>query len=244
MAAREINVRILLVEDSKTIRRENTSALQNAGYEVICAEDGESALQMAQEQHPDLILLDMILPKMSGPEVLQHLKREPATAEIPVVVLSSLSEKNRQKLLDEGAESRFPTSPSTTEALQSLLQVFFRRKIGARQKQQSRQESPEHHGHRQGERTIHFLKIQPGQSQDVSILQRLREQSHDDGRGEHRSRRNFPVGQKPVNQKENGNAGQDGEKLHHQKSHHPHQARAVAAQQKLHERDRSRGQCD
>lgn len=97
-------MRILLVEDSKTIRRENESALQSAGYEVICAEDGEVALQMAQEQHPDLILLDMILPKMSGPEVLQHLKSEPATAEIPVVVLSSLSEKNRQKLLDEGAE--------------------------------------------------------------------------------------------------------------------------------------------
>jgi len=97
-------VKILLVEDSKTIRRENESALLNAGYQVICAEDGESALQMAQEQHPDLILLDMILPKMSGPEVLKHLKGEPATAEIPVVVVSSLSEKNRQKLLDEGAE--------------------------------------------------------------------------------------------------------------------------------------------
>jgi len=104
MAARENNVKILLVEYSKTIRRENESALLNAGYQVICAEDGESALQMAQEQHPDLILLDMILPKMSGPEVLKHLKGEPATAEIPVVVVSSLSEKNRQKLLDEGAE--------------------------------------------------------------------------------------------------------------------------------------------
>jgi len=104
MAARENNVKILLVEDSKTIRRENESALLNAGYQVICDEDGESALQMAQEQHPDLILLDMILPKMSGPEVLKHLKGEPATAEIPVVVVSSLSEKNRQKLLDEGAE--------------------------------------------------------------------------------------------------------------------------------------------
>jgi CheY-like chemotaxis protein len=104
MAAREINVKILLIEDSKTIRRENESALQNAGYEVICAEDGESALQMAQEQHPDLVLLDMILPRMSGPEVLKHLKSEPATAEIPVVVLSSLSEKNRKKLLEEGAE--------------------------------------------------------------------------------------------------------------------------------------------
>jgi CheY-like chemotaxis protein len=97
-------VRILLVEDSKPIRRANESALQKAGYEVICAEDGESALQLAQEQRPDLILLDMILPKMSGPEVLQHLKTGPTTAEIPVVVLSSLTEKNRQKLMEAGAE--------------------------------------------------------------------------------------------------------------------------------------------
>lgn len=104
MAAREKNVKILLVEDSKPIRRENESTLHRAGYQVICAEDGESALQMAREQRPDLILLDMILPKMSGPEVLKHLKSEPSTAEIPVVVLSSLSEKNRQRLLEAGAE--------------------------------------------------------------------------------------------------------------------------------------------
>jgi CheY-like chemotaxis protein len=98
------NVKILLVEDSKPIRRENESALTKAGYEVICAEDGETAVRMAQEAQPDLVLLDMILPKMSGPEVLRHLKQEPATAAIPVVVLSSLSEKNREKLLEEGAE--------------------------------------------------------------------------------------------------------------------------------------------
>jgi len=97
-------VRILLVEDSLPIRRENESALHRAGYEVICAEDGESALQIAQERKPDLILLDMILPKMSGPDVLKHLKSEPATAEIPVVVVSSLSQKNREKLIAEGAE--------------------------------------------------------------------------------------------------------------------------------------------
>jgi CheY-like chemotaxis protein len=103
-ARRESNVRILLVEDSKPLRRENENALHKAGYEVISAEDGESALEMAREQKPDLILLDMILPKMSGPEVLQHLKSEGTTATIPVVVLSSLSEKNRQKLLDAGAE--------------------------------------------------------------------------------------------------------------------------------------------
>lgn len=97
-------MRILLVEDSKPIRRENESALTKAGYEVICAEDGESALKLAQQKQPDLILLDMILPKLTGPEVLRRLKIDSTTAAIPVVVLSSLSEKNRQKLLEEGAE--------------------------------------------------------------------------------------------------------------------------------------------
>jgi CheY-like chemotaxis protein len=97
-------VRILLVEDSLAIRRANESALLKAGYEVICAEDGESALQLARDGKPDLILLDMILPKMSGPDVLHHLKSEPETATIPVVVLSSLTEKNRQKLMEAGAE--------------------------------------------------------------------------------------------------------------------------------------------
>lgn len=97
-------MRILLVEDSLPLRRENEGALSRAGYEVICAEDGESALELSQTRHPDLILLDMILPKMSGPEVLRHLKGDAKTKDIPVVVLSSLSEKNRQKLLEEGAE--------------------------------------------------------------------------------------------------------------------------------------------
>ena len=97
-------MKILLVEDSKTIREENESALLKAGYDVICAEDGESAMELAQTQAPDLILLDMILPKVSGPEVLRRLKLDRATADIPVVVLSSLSEKNREKLVEDGAE--------------------------------------------------------------------------------------------------------------------------------------------
>ncbi len=97
-------MKILLVEDSKPVRRENEGVLVKAGDEVISAEDGEAALQMASQYKPDLILLDMILPKLSGPEVLHRLKRDAVTADIPVVVLSSLSEKNRQKLLEDGAE--------------------------------------------------------------------------------------------------------------------------------------------
>jgi len=97
-------VKILLVDDSRPIRTENQHALVEAGYEVICAEDGESALQLAQTVQPDLILLDLILPKMSGPDVLEHLKQDAKTAKIPVVVLSSLCDKNRQKLVEAGAE--------------------------------------------------------------------------------------------------------------------------------------------
>jgi CheY-like chemotaxis protein len=98
------NVKILLVDDSKTIRQENEKALRKAGYDVILAGDGESALTLVHEQKPDLILLDMILPKVTGPEVLRRLKEDPATASIPVVVCSSLSEKNRGKLMEDGAE--------------------------------------------------------------------------------------------------------------------------------------------
>jgi CheY-like chemotaxis protein len=97
-------VKILVVEDSVAIRRENERALIKTGYEVICAQDGPSALLMAREQKPDLILLDLILPKMSGTEVLRRLKSDARTANIPVVVVSGLSGKNREKLLEEGAE--------------------------------------------------------------------------------------------------------------------------------------------
>ena len=97
-------MKILLVEDSRAIRLENERALIQAGYEVICAEDGQRALQLVGEGQPDLILLDLLLPKMSGLEVLEYLKSNPGTAQIPVVVLSALYEKNREKLMAAGAE--------------------------------------------------------------------------------------------------------------------------------------------
>lgn len=100
-------MRILLVDDSLTIRHENQSALEHAGYQVVCANDGETALRLAADQIFDLILLDLLLPGMSGLDVLQHLKNDPATARIPVVIISSLSEKNREKLMAAGAEDYF-----------------------------------------------------------------------------------------------------------------------------------------
>ena len=104
------NFKVLLVEDSKFLRLANQNALCRAGYQVSTACDGEEALRVANEKIPDVILLDMMLPKLSGPEVLRALKANPATMHIPVIVLTSLSQKNEEKLRGEGAAAYFEKS--------------------------------------------------------------------------------------------------------------------------------------
>lgn len=96
-------LKILLVEDSKFLRVATGRALSHAGYEMSFAGDGDEALLMAGEKHPDLILLDMMLPKTSGLEVLKTLKKDPATKAIPVVVLTGLSQTNAKRLQHDGA---------------------------------------------------------------------------------------------------------------------------------------------
>jgi CheY-like chemotaxis protein len=97
--------KILLVEDSKFLRLAMERALSRAGYAVTSAADGEQALQMAREKLPHLILLDMLLPKLSGPDVLIALKKDPMTEAIPVVVISGMSQKNAPRLQQDGALS-------------------------------------------------------------------------------------------------------------------------------------------
>ena len=114
-------VKILLVDDSRVIQHENHRTLERAGHEVICADDGEGALLLAEQCPVDIILLDLLLPRISGLEVLKRLKKNPATAHIPVVILSSLSEKNRDKLIAAGAEEYFEKSRMMPQREQNLL---------------------------------------------------------------------------------------------------------------------------
>ncbi len=95
--------KILLVEDNKLTRMASERSLAKAGYTVVSAKDGEEALEIAVQDRPDLVLLDMMLPKLSGPEVLRQLKRNPVTAQVPVIVLTGLSQKNEARLLEDGA---------------------------------------------------------------------------------------------------------------------------------------------
>lgn len=95
--------KILLVDDSKFLRMATERALARAGYSVTTAADGEHALELARSEKPDLILLDMLLPRIPGHEVLKSLKKDPATARIAVVVFTGLSQKNAARLQKDGA---------------------------------------------------------------------------------------------------------------------------------------------
>ena len=103
-------MKILIVDDSRFLRLANERALVKAGHVVITASDGEEGLRLAQERKPDLVVLDMMLPKLSGPDVLRALRKDAETAAMPVMVLTSLPQCNKEKLLSEGATSYFAKS--------------------------------------------------------------------------------------------------------------------------------------
>jgi CheY-like chemotaxis protein len=97
-----MNETVLLIDDSKFLRRVNELAVSKAGYVVIGAADGRQGSDFAPTKVPDVDVLDMMLPKLSGQEVLRSLKQGPLTSSIPVIVLSSLP-CNEQKLKNDGA---------------------------------------------------------------------------------------------------------------------------------------------
>ncbi|MGH9544306.1 MAG: response regulator [Terriglobales bacterium] len=124
---------VLLVEDNKIQKLANERLLHKAGYTVLNAADGEEALRLARETVPDIILLDMLLPKLGGLEVLRALRGNPPTARIPVLVFSSLPQANEVKLQEEGAagyfeKSRLADCPAAAErALIELIEDIVRK---------------------------------------------------------------------------------------------------------------------
>ena len=98
------NKKILVVEDEATLQKALTEALVQDGYNVLNALDGLRGLEIARKEKPDLILLDIILPKMDGFEVLKKLKKDENVSEIPIIILTNLSDASDiQKTLDLGA---------------------------------------------------------------------------------------------------------------------------------------------
>ena len=96
---------ILLVEDDEFLAELYATKLNLEGFDVSLAVDGEKGLKMVKEKKPDLILLDIILPKMDGFELLKTLKNDKALKDIPVILLTNLSQKDEvKKGLELGAQ--------------------------------------------------------------------------------------------------------------------------------------------
>jgi len=80
---------ILIVDDSPTDQHVISTALESHGYQTVIAGDGEEALSLAESRHPDVILMDIVMPGMNGFQATRKLARNPATSGIPVVMVTS-----------------------------------------------------------------------------------------------------------------------------------------------------------
>lgn len=96
---------ILLVDDDMTLREMYAERLKAEGFQVVAAKDGEEALQIATDTHPNIILLDIMMPKINGLDVLKKLKEQAETKDIPVIVLTALiQDRERMESVTRGAD--------------------------------------------------------------------------------------------------------------------------------------------
>lgn len=97
---------IAVVEDEPILQEMVQMELEQAKYDVCVASDGEAGLAMVREKCPQLLLLDLMLPKMNGYEVLEAIKKDESIKSIPVIILSNLGqEQEKQRAMDLGAHS-------------------------------------------------------------------------------------------------------------------------------------------
>ncbi|NJK40494.1 MAG: response regulator [Acaryochloridaceae cyanobacterium SU_2_1] len=120
--------KILVVDDEATIRRILATRLSMVGYEVVVAADGLEALDLFQSAEPDLIVLDVMMPRMNGLEVCQELRKHTG---IPIIMLTALGDvSDRIKGLELGADDYLP-KPFSPKELESRIQAILRRTMPA-----------------------------------------------------------------------------------------------------------------
>lgn len=120
--------KILIVEDEESILELYKLRLQQAGYEVFVAGDGEAGVLMASNSHPDLVLLDILMPKADGYDMLRELKASPKMRDIPVIIFSNLSQKEEiGKGLKLGALDYIVKTSVTPSELAQRVQQYLKR---------------------------------------------------------------------------------------------------------------------
>ena len=127
------NTTVLIIEDSSEIQTLLEYNFRNAGYNVAIACDGDEGLNLAEEIHPDVIILDWMMPLMSGIEVLKTLRKREATTETPIIMLTAKAEEHdRLTGLDKGADD-YVVKPFSPAELIARTGAVLRRTSGAKQ---------------------------------------------------------------------------------------------------------------
>jgi len=117
--------KILIIEDDRSLQTALVEALTQEGYETVSALDGEEGIQKAAFEKPDLILLDIVLPKKNGYELLAEIKKGPQK-DIPVMILTNLEEiENIQQALDLGATTFMIKSDYSLKDIVEKVQESF-----------------------------------------------------------------------------------------------------------------------
>ena len=120
--------KILIAEDEPDIRDLVAFTLRFAGYEVVAANNGEEAVQMASREFPDLILMDVRMPRMTGYDACRVMKADPELKDIPIVFLSAKGQESEIKIgMDAGAEDYLlkPFAPDQlTDRVRAILAKF------------------------------------------------------------------------------------------------------------------------
>ena len=118
--------KILFIEDESALQKTLGDVLRENGYEVISALNGDLGLSLARSQKPDLVLLDLILPKMDGLQVLSKLRAEEATKDIPVIVLTNVEDAEKiDRAIELGATAYLvKANYSLEEVVRKIEQAF------------------------------------------------------------------------------------------------------------------------
>jgi CheY-like chemotaxis protein len=116
---------VLVCDDEPVLRMLVRATLDLGDYTIVEARDGDEALERIQSEHPDLIVLDMMMPGRSGGDVLMKLRDDPATAETPVIMLTARAQSSDRRAMDRAGADHYLTKPFSPIGLAALVEELL-----------------------------------------------------------------------------------------------------------------------
>ena len=121
----EHRYKVLVADDTVTVRKVAARLLIDAGYEVLEAEDGREALDLVRKEHPDLIVLDLLMPKMTGFDVLREIKKTGRIKETPILIMSGVFKKDVLDFLQASGVAGFVDKEQIQDSLVFRVQQLL-----------------------------------------------------------------------------------------------------------------------